>query len=97
MKEELPSGMTKIPYGWPLMAGAFIGAAEYLGKQEGIFEDFQKDTGHDMSFLLNRTGLDKIIDQATGIEKELFGAYLDWIVINHWGEEGDPRVEGEDF
>jgi hypothetical protein len=79
------------PYGFPLMAPAFIGLASYLISEPKAVEAFAKETGLDLSILENRSAVEKMIDQAAGMERDLFIAWLDWVAVNHWGvEENQP-------
>lgn len=87
--DNLPLGMTKIPEGWPLMAQAFIDFALWAVKQEDFLDQFKADIGYDLRRVVPKNGLDRMIDEACGFNgKETFAAFLDWLVVNHWGEEG---------
>ena len=82
---ELPCGMTIVPLGWPIMADAYFSFA-YHCISIGAYQDaFEKDCDHDLKLLIPDTAMDKIINDACGIEREVFSCFLDWITKNHWG------------
>jgi hypothetical protein len=80
--------MTKTPYGWPMMADGFLGLVHILLAEKNVIQVFESETGVQLSKLANRSPIQEQIDQSTGFEEETVGAFLDWVVINHWGEEG---------
>ena len=85
MKEDLPCGMTKMPFG--SRGYDFFSFAVYaIGKDE-IVEQYKMETGVDLRKLVPKTVLDKMIDGATGYSNETMSKFLDWLVVNHWGEE----------
>lgn len=79
--------MTKTPLGWPLMAEAFLGLAHHSIADESVLAAFQLESGLDLKTIIPKAGLDKLIDQATGRTEEALGKFLDWLVVNQWGEE----------
>lgn len=87
-------GMKKEPYGLPLMLDAWIGLVHWAIGKETFRERFKKDTGHDFKFLLSRSPIDMMIDKSTGIEREIFVAFCDWVTENLWGDGTEPE-EGE--
>ena len=72
--------------------GAFLGLCHYLLTQPEALEQFRIDTGHDFNHLQGRSPLDKMIDQATGRDAELFAAWGDWVAVNAWGVEGQEEL-----
>lgn len=82
---ELPKGMTKVPMGWPLMHEAFLGFAEFSIQKSDIVKQFEDDTGYVMNSAILKDGERRCT---------VFNAYLDWLVVNWWGEDG---VEYEDI
>lgn len=90
MNGKLPLGMTKTPLGFPAMFGAFLGCAEWAIGSEDVRADYLKATGIDLVRIVPRNGLDAMIDKATGYDpKEAISAFLDWLVVEIWGEEGN--------
>ena len=83
----MPLGMKHIPLGWPMMAGAFIGFAQYAITVDAFLVQFQEDTGIDVRSIIPRNELERMIDHATGNNGAgIFSTFLDWLVVNHWGE-----------
>ena len=78
--------MTKIPFG---NQEAFFSFAVYAIDKSEIINQYKDETGVDLNDLVTRTALDKVIDESTGYTNELMSKFLDWLVINHWGEEDD--------
>lgn len=81
---SLPLGMTKVPLGWPFMAQGFIDFAIWAVGQAPFVDSFRAETG--MAWTPGKNPLDIMIDEATGVDKAFFSAFLDWLVVNHWGE-----------
>lgn len=91
--QQLPiKGMTKVPAGLAILGGGDFVACLFwaLGVPE-VQARFKADTGLDVTALVGRSGLDKMIDQATGFEAQTVTAFADWVVVNVWGEEGQPE------
>ena len=84
-------GMTKEPYGLPMMLDAWLGCLHWaIGKDE-IRAQFKSDTGKNLESLVGATAFEKMIDKATGYDRELFAAFADWVTINFWGDDADPE------
>lgn len=82
-------GMKKIPMGMRYFGGAdFLACALNVAGFHEACERFKKETGHDLNSLVKRTPLDRMIDSATGRDRAIFCAFLDWVVVNIWCEEG---------
>lgn len=78
---------TKTPYGWHLMKDAFLSFASYsIGKEE-FRADFKKASGCDIKGLIPKNGLEAMIDKATGHTDDILKKYMDWLIVNCWGEE----------
>ncbi len=89
---KLPCGMTKVPFGDH--GYDFFSFAMYaIGKDE-IVDQYKYETGVDLRKLVPKSALDKMIDGATGYSNEVMAKFLDWLVINHWGEgkEDVPEI-----
>jgi len=84
----MPLGMTKVPYGYPIMFGDFLGFAEWAIKTDKVLVDFEAATGVSLKSIIPKTGLDAMIDKATGNNhKATFALFLDWLAAEMWGEE----------
>lgn len=67
----------------PLMAGAWIGAFSYaLGRGE-IMHEFRKATGN--NWTPAKSGLEQMIDDASGAEAEFFVQFAGWFNEHVWG------------
>jgi len=81
---DLPMNMTVKPYGWPFMGSDFFSCAHALANQKGMAERFLKETGLTMPKF---DGIEGMIDEASGYQKDVLGKYLDWVSENYWGKE----------
>lgn len=81
-------GMKTVPMGEDIMIGAWIGLLVWASEKEDIVEDFKRDTGKDIKSFLNRTPIIRMIDEATGYDKDVVIAWADWVTENLWGIEG---------
>jgi hypothetical protein len=77
---------TKEPYGWPLMQDAFFDFVLWAVGQTDMHAQFKKASGHDLESLIPKNGLARMIDEATGRTKDIIGKFIDWLIVNHWGE-----------
>lgn len=86
---------TKIPYGWPLMKDAFLDFASYSISQDEVREQFKKDIGYDLHSIIPKNGLEEMIDKATGRTSDILWQFMDWLIVNQWGEAegGIPTSE----
>lgn len=85
-------GMKALPYGWPLMAGAYMGLLQFLITQPEAREAFKADTGMDVTRALGFgvSPLDRMVDKATGHDKAVVAAFADWVTETQWGDGSDP-------
>lgn len=74
----------------PLMAAPWFSAVRAALGYEPIMKAFEKETGMRMPRTL--TGLDRMIDQATGYDphRHFLEKFLPWFNANVWG---DPRMD----
>ena len=81
-------GMKKTPafIGDPVMGGAWYGLILWAASQDEFLCKFQEDTGHDLKSLFKVSGLERMIDQATGYDRAVVAAWADWVTENLWGE-----------
>lgn len=81
----MPLGMTKKPIGWPMMAQAYIDFALFATGKPEFIKAFEDETG--IIYKQPKCGLDELIDTATGQKEFVISNFLDWLTVNHWGEE----------
>lgn len=81
--------MTVVPYGMPRLTGAWLGLVTYLAGDPVAQSGFTNDTGLSIGWLADRDAISRMIDTATGRDKQLLIAWCDWVTKNHWGVEGD--------
>jgi len=87
MWPTLPPGMSKTPYGWPTSAPAFYDFSLFAIEDAECRCAFFKETGKSLDEIANATQLERLIDEATGHTNTVISAFLDWLVVNHWGED----------
>lgn len=80
----MPLGMTVVPWGWPTMAQAYIDFGLWAIGQQDFLLSFERETG--LKYVPPKTGLDRLIDDASGTPRIIIGKFLDWLTVNHWGE-----------
>jgi len=84
-------GMKKVPlYPDEFHMSLFVHLIQYLVAKDEIRERFQKETGKNITSLLNRSAMDKMIDSTTGYEADLIASFADWVAENFWGIE-EPK------
>lgn len=85
---KLPLKMTKVPILFSIDNGAsFLGFARYSLKDKLMIEHFKKNKGIDLNNLVQCSTIEQMIDNATGHAEDILSKFLDWLVINYWGEE----------
>jgi len=84
--QELPPlGMSVTPMDWPMASDAFLSLVSYLFAEPKALNKFKEETGHDISELASRTGIETLIDQESGRENELIVKWLDFVAIHYYG------------
>lgn len=78
----------------PIMAGAFAAFVTWAWGQEEMHAAFAEETGV-TRHAPAKTVLDAMIDDATGVHRDYADRFVAWLVREHWGEEGDPRLDEE--
>lgn len=75
------------PYGYgdPLMEVAFRDFVLFAYDIPAFRQAFKADTGFDLDDH-PKNGLEKMIDDATGINDERAKAFIEWLIKAHWGE-----------
>ncbi len=74
-----------------VMGSAFLGLIDYLIRQPGAIEEFERETG--MRFKLPSSPIEQMIDSATGAQTEYIRSFICWAQKNYWGEELPPELE----
>jgi hypothetical protein len=80
-------GMTQTPYGDDEMIPAWIGLLRYALSKEECREEFKMETDIDIADVINSRGLNSLIDQATGYQKNAIIKFADWVTKKLWGVE----------
>ncbi len=79
--------MTKEPAHCETPVKAWMFASFVVSTFEGdIYEQYQKETGK-VAMLNAKTPIEAMIDKAAGVNAKMMGDYIDWLVVNYWGEE----------
>lgn len=86
MENDLPFGLKTPPFGWPLMAVAYVDFISWAVKQDKFIAEFKKETGTDLMDLANQPPLVQMVDKETGFAKEKIESFIKWLTENHWGE-----------
>ena len=81
-------GMEQTPFGPDYMAGAWYSLLLHAFTREDCRDSFKAETGSDISSIANASGLDAMIDEATGHQKQTIIKWADWVTANLWGVEG---------
>lgn len=74
----------------PLMYPAFIACVSWALGEEEIVARSRAETGN--NWQVARTPIDRMIDQATGIEREFFQAFASWVEANIFGTSSDGEA-----
>ena len=74
------------------MLPAWIGCINFASTQPDIVEAFRTETGN--NWTPGKSGLERMIDKATGADWEFVKAFVLWANTNVWGpidgSEGEP-------
>ncbi len=79
--------MKTTPHGDNIMKDAWLSCVSASSGVGGVTKAFKEDTGIDITVLVNRSPIEKMIDEATGIEKDIAIKWCDWVTKNIWGEQ----------
>ena len=91
---DLPiAGMTKTPYGWPLVAAAYIGCLKWAISNADVKSAFNIETGIDINSLINGSPLDQMIDDASGRTQEKLARFADFVTDRIWGTDDSSQVK----
>jgi hypothetical protein len=78
------AGMVEIPFGLPQMASAWVGCVSWALSVPDLRERFKVETGHSLDAIAEASGLDQLIDGATGRTRDGLVAWCDWVTVNVW-------------
>lgn len=78
----------------PIMGAMFASFMTWIWDQDGAHAAFCEATGHPPLSPAN-TPIDAAIDEATGFLASYTAAFVKWAITEHWGAEGDPRLDDE--
>jgi hypothetical protein len=67
----------------PIMALAWLGCLQWAAEQPAIIKRFEEETG--MSLKSPASGIERMIDEATGFRNAQFDRFVDWFNANVWG------------
>jgi hypothetical protein len=65
------------------MTPAWLGCIHFALGNEGIVAEFRADTGEKWS--PGATPLDRMIDEATGADRDFLVKFIEWANVNVWG------------
>ena len=74
----------------PRMAAAWASAVSAASVTEPLMRQFRADTG--CAWKPGRTGLDRMIDEATGADKDFVIQFVKWFNRVVWGEDSTGRA-----
>lgn len=86
-------GMTKIPYGWPIVAAAYIGCLKWAISNADVRSAFNIETGIDIGSLINDSPLEQMIDDASGRTQENLARFADFVTDRIWGTDDGSQVK----
>lgn len=69
------------------MRPAWLGALHFALGQEEIVAAFRGDTGN--QWRPGTTGIDRLIDKATGVDERFLREFVSWFNANVWGPIDD--------
>ena len=84
-------GMKNTPFGEDYMVGAWLGLLIYTSSKIDHWGkvQFKKETNIDIDKILSAKGINTIIDEVTGYQREAVVKWADWVTKNIWGSEED--------
>lgn len=78
----------------PIMIGAWIGAIHWGISDPDMLSQFKDETG--LAYSPPRSGIERMIDESTGIQGEFILAFARWFNRQHWGEVDDHACDGSE-
>lgn len=73
------------------MTPMWLGCIHWAIGEPEIVACFRADTG--LTYQPGRTGIERMIDEATGIDREFIEAFIRWVNVNIWGPIDGPPTE----
>lgn len=73
------------------MGGAWLGCIAWAIGNPAIVAAFRAETG--MNWTPGTTPLDRMIDEATGVDRKFITAFVEWVNVNIWGEFAADRSQ----
>jgi hypothetical protein len=70
------------------MIPAWLGCLHWASQEPWVLEAFMRETGTDISTA--RSPLDRMIDQATGVNAHIAEAFVRWVNVEIWGPIDGP-------
>lgn len=67
----------------PLMRMAWADFVRWASGNAEIIEQFKEATGIEVS--APSFGIERMIDQATGLNESIAHKFIEWLNVNHWG------------
>ena len=89
--------MTERPPGMPddtptYMAPAWVGCLYWAVSEPDVMTTFRAETG--LRWEPGKTGIDELIDQATGADRQFIEAFVAWFNLRIWGPLDRPELGG---
>ncbi len=70
------------------MTDAWIACIVWAAGEDGIMDVFRADTG--FAWIPGKTGIERMIDQATGADQQFVEAFVRWVNVKIWGPVNGP-------
>ncbi len=67
----------------------YLGCLQWASAEPNVIARFESDTGTKIPPKA-RNGLDRMIDEASGMNRMVFDKFVDWFDANVWGKELAP-------
>ena len=74
--------------GNPVMEVMFAAFVQRAWQQEGMRQEFEQDT---RTPPLGSSGINAMVDEATGLRGRYVEGFIRWLIVNQWGEQ-EPRA-----
>ena len=84
MDKPIPE-MKYNPNGEEYLFPAWFDLVNYAVTDELFVSRFKEETDIDILDVINQKGINAMIDEATGYQKEAVVKWCDWVTLNLWG------------
>lgn len=71
------------------MAAAWLGCVSWAASNTDILQAFRDETGN--RWVPPRSGLEAMIDAATGADWQFIKSFIEWVNVNVWGPIDGPQ------